>query len=478
MDSRRVTTTLGNDPVTHRCLLPMSVGTRSRAGRRLRRSAAILALLAGGAAAALPAQQAPPRVDSAVDTLVSDALAASPTVRAALARVEAARAAIGPAGALPDPMLAVGISNLPVSEPGFGDEMTMKMVGVGQMVPYPGKLALRRRVAERELTAAEASLEAARLAVAAAARTAYYELAFLDRANEIVTRNQSLLTSFVRATESRYGVGAGAQADVLKARVELARLAEEAVAVAERRTAALARLNAVLDRPGDTPVEAPRIPDRVARAAVADEAGQIRFTSAALGSRAADSPLPPLQETQERAVRENPALRAHEAMIEMQFTRVELARKEHLPDFDLSLQYGQRTGHPDMISAMVSVPVPIRREQRQNLGVREAEAQLAALQAEHHEQANQIRAEVAARYADLERDRAQLALFVKSILPQGRAALESATAGFQVGRVDFLTLLESQATLYDYETQYHRALADFATGLAELERTVGGEVLR
>ncbi|HEX8903992.1 MAG TPA: TolC family protein, partial [Longimicrobiaceae bacterium] len=67
---------------------------------------------------------------------------------------------------------------------------------------------------------------------------------------------------------------------------------------------------------------------------------------------------------------------------------------------------------------------------------------------------------------------------VRSIIPQGRASLQSATAGFQVGRVDFVTLLENRSTLYQYETAYHRALSSFAANLAMLERTVGGEVLR
>lgn len=447
--------------------------------KRLRRSgfpSGIAALLAVSSVQPIYAQRMGSPAEP--DALVAAALEVNPAIRAADARVEAARAAIGPAGALPDPMLAVGVTNFPVSEPGFEDFMTMKMVGVGQMVPYPGKLALRRRVAERELAAAEARLEAARLTVVEQVRTAYYELAFLDRANEIIARNQSLLSSFVRVTESRYGVGTGGQPDVLKARVELGRLAEEAVALTERQRAALARLNAALSRPSETPIEAPRIPERIARAAVADDASRIRFSSAALGSRAADSPLPPLVELQERAVLRNPEIRAHEAMIGMAAVQLALARKDHLPDFDVSLQYGQRDGRPDMLSAMVSIPLPLRRDQRQDLLVREAEARLAVLEAEHHQQVDEIRAEVAAAYADLERERAQLALFVTSILPQGRAALESATAGFQVGRVDFLTLLENQATLYDYETQYHRALSDFATGLAELESTVGGEILR
>ena len=426
-------------------------------------------------------QEAPAPVDEAEETLealVAHAMSVHPSLRAAEDRVEAARAAISPAGALPDPMLGVGITNFPSSEPGFGDFMTMKMIGVGQLFPYPGKLDLRRNVAEADLAAADALVDAARWAVEQEVKNTYYELAFLDQSLEVVRNNETLLANLTRVTEARYGVGTGGQQDILKARVESARLAEEAVMLTEQRNAVLARLNAALSRPSDTPVESPRVSTRVARAAVAEAPGEIRFASATLGARALNSPLPSLVELQETAVRESPMIRAHVAMIAAQAARQELAGKAYLPDFNVSVQYGQRDGRPDMLSAMVSVPIPLRKSQNQDLLVREAEAQLSALEAEHHAKANELRAQVAKLYADLERDRAQLGLFAKSIIPQGRASLESATAGFQVGRNDFLTLLDNQTTLYDYETAYFRSLTGFAQGLAELERTVGEEILR
>ena len=72
----------------------------------------------------------------------------------------------------------------------------------------------------------------------------------------------------------------------------------------------------------------------------------------------------------------------------------------------------------------------------------------------------------------------QLALDVKAILPQGRASLAAATAGYQAGKTDLLTLLDSQSTLFAYETSYYRSLADFADAIAQLEAVVGKEVLR
>ena len=424
-----------------------------------------------------------------IDTLVARALAVHPAILAASLRVDAARARVKPAAAWRDPMLMAGVQNLPISEeqqaaPGSkspmgagADPMTMKMVGVTQTVPFPGKLAISRRVAEREVAAATATLDAARRGVVRDVKDTYYEVAFLDRALEIVERNRGVLVNLIQVTEARYGAGAGGQQDVLKARVEASRLAETAVSLTEQRTAALARLNATLDRPSETPVPRPAVPNAIARLAVADSARDVRFVSASLGARAAGSPFPPLGDLQDRAVRQSPELRAQEAMIAAQAARAELARKDALPDIDVSLQYGQRTGYPDMVTAAVSVPLPVRRHRKQDQLAKAAAAELASLEAERHAKQSDVRAEVARLVSELERQRAQLALYVKAVLPQGRASLASATASYQVGRVEFLTVLDNQATLFTYETEYFRALTEFARTLAELERVVGSEVL-
>lgn len=417
------------------------------------------------------------RSDEQVDSLVVVALAANPTLRAAELRLDAAQARIASAGALPDPIVGAGIMNMPVSAPGYDEMMTMNALMVGQRLPFPGKLSRARQSAELEAAAAAARLDALRLDVIADVRTAYFELAFLDRSLEVLGTNRTLLVTLMQVTESRYAVGRGGQQDLLRANVEAARIAEEAVALREARRAALARLNALLDRNGETPVRDPRVPERMARAAVHADASRVRFTSDELGARAAGSPIPPLRTMQETAVRNSPMLRAHDASIAAQAARVDLARRAHLPDFDVSVQYGQRPGHRDLASIMITVPVPVRRASRQAQQVIEAEAELMALQADRDAAANGLRTDVAQVHAELERTRTQLALFVHSIIPQGRAALESATTAFQVDRADFLTVLDNETTLFNYEIAYHRALSDFAKGVAELERLVGAEVL-
>ena len=416
--------------------------------------------------------------DRVLDALIAEALERSPQVRATSDRITASRARIRPAGTRSDPVLMGGLIQIPIRKPSLTDDnFTMLMAGITQTIPYPGKLRLRTRVAEFDADAAATARDQARLQVVRAVKDAYYELAFADQALAIAERNQKVLADVVRVTTALYGTGAGAQQDVLKARVETARLAETASMLVEARSAALAQLNAVRDRASDVSVSRATIPPRIAAAAIAADVGAVHFTTQSLGARVADSPFPPLAALQEEAIRHSPMLREHEAQIAAQSARVELARKDYKPDVDVNLQYNHRVAYPDLFTAQVSFPLRLQKSSKQDQAVVEAVAELSALEAEHAADVNVVRARVATLLSDLEKNRTQLALYVKAILPQSRGGVTSALASFQSGRASLLSVLDLQNTVFTYETAYHRAVTDFAKELAELEQVTGTQVL-
>ena len=452
----------------------------------------MLTVLASFAAIVLFASRAGAQTSSSLESLLARADSANPSLQAARDRVTAAAARVGPAAAWADPMLVAGIENLPLGKENAasagghgsagssipGDPMTMKMIGVSQTVQYPGKLSLRRRAAEREVDAARASADASRLAIARDVRVAFFELAYIDRALSIVERNRSVLADVIQVTEAHYSSGTGGQQDVLKARLEAARLGETASALLEERGSTSAELNATLNRGDTTPIPSVSIPERIVQAAIPADPNRIRFAAQTLGARAMDSPIPPLAELQDLAVRQNPTLKESEANSAAQAARVELAQKASRPDFDVSLQYGQRNQRPDMITAEVSIPLPIHKRARQDQELAEARAELAAMGSDRRAKINSVRAQVARLVSELERGRTQLAIYAKAILPQGGAAATAALASYQSGKTNLLMVLDNQNTLFAYESEYYRSLSDFAKNLAELEQLVGSEILR
>ena len=416
--------------------------------------------------------------DSVLDALVVEALERSPQARAASERVTASRARIRPAGTRNDPVATAGLIQIPVRKPSLTDDnFTMLMAGITQTIPYPGKLRLRTRAAELDADAAVTVRDQARLEVVRAVKDAYYELAFADQALAIAERTQAVLVDVVRVATALYSTGTGGQQDVLKARVETAKLAETASMLAESRRAALAQLNAARDRASEVPVHGATIPTPIARAAIGADVSAVRFTTPALGARVSDSPFPPLSALQDAAIRSSPMLREHEIRIAAQSARVELLRKDYKPDFDVSVQYNHRVAYPDLLTAQISFPLRLQKSAKQDQAVAEAVAELSALEAEHAADVNVVRGRVAMLHSNLERNRVQLALYVKAILPQSRGGVTSALAAFQSGRASLLSVLDLQNTVFTYETAYYRALSDFAKELAELDLLTGTRVL-
>lgn len=422
---------------------------------------------------------------SRADTIATDSLQAflqravevNPQVRAARARVTAAHARIAPAGVRPDPMLMVGVQNVPLQTSVFADPMSMKMIGLSQTFPIAGKREIARHIAERETDATSATLVDVVRRVRADVRSAYYQLAFLDRALEIVQHHEAVLTTLGQLTETRYRVGTGTQADVLAARLDATRLAESAVALTAERRTTLATLNALLDRPSETPVDHPTFPPSLLRAVQPDSTRPVAFLAPTVGAFASNSPLPPLDSLQALAERNSAALAAQRAMRAAQEARVTLARKAAIPDITMSVQYEQRQALPDMLTATISLPLPIAKRQHQDALTASANAELLALDAEQRDMQNALRTEVSQLYTTAERARTQLVLYTTAILPQSRAAFTSATTSYQVSRTDLPAVLAAQAAVFNTETDYYRVLTDFATTIAALERTVGQELL-
>jgi outer membrane protein TolC len=88
---------------------------------------------------------------------------------------------------------------------------------------------------------------------------------------------------------------------------------------------------------------------------------------------------------------------------------------------------------------------------------------------------NRVHSEISTAYSQYQKSRQQVLLFKTGIIPQARQTVASMLAGYQVDKVDFLNLVRSQITLYNYETQYWKALTEAQQVLAQLIAVVGKE---
>ena len=424
---------------------------------------------------------------ASLKALLNEADSANPTIQAARAAAEAAAARIPQAGAPPDPTLGVGLMNIPVADPSLSREMmTMAQVQLGTRIPWPSRLSLSESIASIRSETAEWETRRVRDQVRYDVRAAYHELYFIDRALEVTRRNHDLLQDLAELSSAQYSVGAGVQADVLRAQVELTRLTDQAVILRERRVTGVARLNSLVGRPAEMSLPPVELPADVHRIAMERRRADVGFSSGTRGidppSSSAreeqDTPLPTLSELLRAARDQSPAIQSHARRVAAEEEVLELARIAKRPDVSVSLSYAVRSGFADFLSLSVSAPIPIFAHRRQDPAVHEQVAVLAEHRARFGAVADEVELELASLLADVRRSLDQLTLLDEGILPQARTGLSAATAAYRVSDVDFSSVLDAQVTLFRQELEYHRLLADFATTLAALERTVGKEVLR
>lgn len=392
---------------------------------------------------------------TAISALIAEALQNNPEIQAAQWEREAARQRISPAEALDDPILEAGVINAPLASSTFNrEDMTMKMIGLSQRVPFPGKRGLRKDVAVKDAEAVEYGYAENVNRVARDIRVAYYDLGLTLEMIRLAEKNKVILEELLHIAEDHYAVGRGNQADVLKAQIQVSRMDDELL--------------------------------RLGRERPVIEAELIR-TLARNEGKAAPIPGPPqlheeilnLESLREIAVAQRPQLLALQSLVARNDKALELARKNYYPDFDVRMSYGQRDNmldnsrRPDMVSLTVAINLPVWRVNK--LGPREAESQalrdqaMNMYQAQRNEVISRLRREVATAEQNLKSAR----LYRTAILPQARLTVESALAAYRVNRVDFMTLLDSRITVFNYETALVTAIAGYNKALAEIDLLIG-----
>jgi len=386
--------------------------------------------------------------------LIETAIANNPELKASDARWQMFRNRVLHAGRLEDPMLMLKIQNGIVNDPlNFKkDPMTQKVIGISQQVPFWGKRELKGEMAAKEADSYKWAAEERKLELARMVAEAYYQIYVTEKSLEIVNKNLRILDDFVTLAETRYSVGQGAQQDIFKAQVERSKLLDMRITQEQQRKSQQANLNALLYRPAETTIG--RIPD---------------FEIKPLT-------LSPL-ELRGIALENRPMLKSLHALIDKEKAGHKLAEKEYYPDFTVFFEYMQRdsfegSNGDDMYSLGVTFNLPVYRHHRHEM-VAEADSSVRMATEELNSLKNGINAGIYDLLAQLERRRKLAELYKTGIIPQAEQSLESATIGYRVNKVDFLSLMDSRVTLFNYERELYDSLADYQMKKAQLEALVG-----
>ena len=430
--------------------------------RAIRQLAAFSLLLAMSfAGRATNAQQQPSQQDSTparaeqalrLDDVLKEALEKNPEAQSALHTVKALERRVPQVKTLPDPMVGVGwAGNLAPFSTMSGDASSYRGITLSQQFPTAGKLKLQAGMAQKDVEAAQTDYETVRRRITAEVKAAYYDYFYYDKAIQATNQNKELLDKLSKISEAQYRVGKAMQQDVLRSQVEISMLAEKLTELEQQKATAQARINAYLQQSPETPL-AP---------AAEIEPIEIRYS---------------LDELYGLALSNDTAADRAQKMIERSQLGITLAKKQYRPDIGVSYMYQQRTAQPDMNGATISVNIPVFYRSKQRQAVAEAAEDLVSAEKMRENRLNEVRFELKQQYLSAKAADHLLALYSKGIVPQSSLALESSMSGYQVGKVDFLSVLANFTSVLNYETDYYRQLADYLTSIARIESLTGTDI--
>ncbi|MDL1878488.1 TolC family protein [Cytophagia bacterium CHB2] len=387
------------------------------------------------------------------------AMTNNPQVLTAQKEVEAARARILQAEALPNLEFSLNWdetpSNFNVTKAGE------RNIGFVQPFEFPGKRGARGQVAKIESQFLEGSLRRTKLLVSADVKRAYYQAWLNQKSVANFEAIADLLQQFRETATARYQAQKVTFLEVLRAKTELAKINNELIAARREAQNALAELNRLLGRAGSTPL------------ALADDFSYQPFTK-----------------TVEMVVNEMRQLsvsrRLSETLVERGRAQMRLAQKSYLPDFAVGLFHQKRDGQPPFtadnplgvtesglwgIDIGVSIPLWFWKGPRGQAEEARAFIDLAQIQRESVDR--NITTAIENAHRSVKAAEEQVRLFEETLLRDVEDELRSGVSHYQTDQIDALNLIDIYRTYTATQAEYYRALYNYHVALADLE--VAGE---
>jgi cobalt-zinc-cadmium efflux system outer membrane protein len=423
--------------------------------QRATRGFLMAVLISTGLASPVAAQQE--TLGASVEGLLVYARTRSPELGAMRQEADAAAQRIGPAGALPDPVVRVELMNINNYGNDAPPSLLPSKVGetkytLMQNLPGWGKRDLRRDAATAEAKQADARAEATWTELAARIKATYAEY-YRSAGNESLTREVIDLNSRLEQIAlARYAGGLTAQQDAIRAQLEQTALRAELISVQGEKHQFRSRLNALLARDGMAQLADPQALRLVPVLAPVDASSLA-----------------------ERARNRNPQIMAETARLIAAQKNRDLTLRNRYPDYQVGVSPSQMGSRITTWGLMFEMNIPLQQETRRSQE-REAEVMVGVAQSRIEALSLQLLGELGGNLAGLEAARRTEALVKTQLLPQSDLTLQSALASYENGKVDFTVVLEAQRQIRKTRQELLKSQAEAQMRLAEIERIVGEDL--
>ncbi|HNV04436.1 MAG TPA: TolC family protein [Vicinamibacterales bacterium] len=412
------------------------------------RTSALVALLGVGlpVAPATVAAQTSASPPLTLDDCLRLAAAEHPLLKAAGHRIEAARARVEQAKALPQPTIVYDSDLQP--RPFHFVDSGESYLGITQSLGFPGHRKTRADIARREQDTAAADADGVRIVLAYNVRRAFFGLLRAEERLRHLEQDRDLVAGFLKTAETRLAAGDTARVEVVRARVEAAQAATEVQGAAAAVRLARAALNVEMGRPQGEPIAV---------------TGDLR--------------VPPLTESledlQQRALVTRPEIRRLGHALDAELLRAKQARQDRWPGFELGVSSHRVDGARRTWDVTVALPVPLFYGQAAKGPVAEAQANVLAIRRELEHQRHAIGLEVEAAFVEAQLARDQIRLYEEQILAEAEEAHGMLLFSFEQGEIGGFELIASRRTLVAARLGYADALYNHAVALAAVEMAAG-----
>lgn len=420
---------------------PLTASGRTRMAAPRSFPRVILPILFGVLCSAAFAAEAPLTLHEAQRRAVERSRLLAAQDFAALASREMAVAA----GRLPDPVLKLGVDNLPVEGPDrfslTRDFMTQRRIGIMQDLTGADKRRLR---AERFERAAEKSGAEKTVTIAAIQRDT--ALAWLDRYYSeamaaVVAEQADQAKLEIQAAEAAYRAGRGNQADIFNARSALVMFDDRASELGRRVSNA-----------------------RIMLARWAGDAAQWP-----LAGKPAVDVIRLDMATLETQLGHHPEIAVLAKQAEIAATEARLAQANKKSDWSVELAFQQRgPAYSNMVSFGVSVPLQWDQKNRQD---RELAARLAQVEQANAEREDTLRAHVAevrSMMNEWQNNRERHVRYEQELVPLAHSRALAQVAAYRGGKAALADVLAARRNEIEVRLQALQLEADSARLWAQL----------
>lgn len=387
-----------------------------------------------------------------LQSLIDEALQASPEIQAARAKASASGFRVPQSMSLPDPMLMVGYQNEGTSRLTYNEAADSQyLFSASQQFFFPGKRALKGEAASREAESLSSSAMAVQLRTIAVIKEFYYDLFLAHQSLDLVREKTVLLRKLEDAALARYAAGGGMQQDVLMAQTEKYMQLEREAMLQQKIQTLEAQLNATVGREQAVPLDRPAPPAFV--------------------------PYPQsLPDLIAAAYENSPEVKSREKMVASTNARVRVAEREYYPDIAVTGNYGLKGPafeNQDMWSLTTTVNVPLYYTTKQRPAVQEAEA--SQREAKNELQGVRLRLSAAIRenYAMLQSTERLMEIYRQGLTPKIHQEFQSALASYATGKADALSVISRLKAITEIETSYWGQLVEREKARARLEALTG-----